>query len=247
MSMFEFPLNEKIRNYLRVEDLMAKIKLTSRSDNSHLQIQFFSHLFTLLDLLERIDIRNEVVKDLDLQERNLVHWSQHPNINNDALTATLESVIRARDSLKVSKKPGTELKSDEFLQSIRQRFAIPGATCSFDLPHLHFWLSQNEETRQQDIKQWLECINLVCDTINMLLSFLRQRARFIEYEATNGFFQNDADDKSTLIRIELAVKDNIYPTLSGNKYRYALRFIKNEDGKASATDANVKFKMAACK
>jgi cell division protein ZapD len=247
IGIYEFPLNEKIRNYLRVEDLMASVKLTANSDNARFHIQFFEHLFTLLDLLERIDIRTEVVKELDVQERNLVHWSQHPNIDDTALKSTLQAVIRTRDSLKAGKKPGTELKSDAFLQSIRQRFAIPGATCSFDLPQLHYWLNLSKETRQQNINEWLSFVALIDDAISMLLTFLRQRGQFVAQSAVNGFFQGDAEDKSELVRIRVDSDTGAYPTLSGNKHRYALRFMKIEDGNSVAVSDTIEFKMATCK
>ena len=32
-------------------------------------IQFFNDLFTLLDLLERLDVRNDILKDIDAQEK----------------------------------------------------------------------------------------------------------------------------------------------------------------------------------
>jgi cell division protein ZapD len=39
-----------------------------------------------------------------------------------------------------------------------------------------------------------------------------------------------------------------YPVLSGNKYRYAIRFtlfMPNENG-SSSTDADISFKLASC-
>ncbi len=247
MPVYEFPLNEKMRNYLRIEDLMANITLTSSSSSSRLHIQFFEHLFTLLDLLERIDIRSDVIKDLDVQERNLVLWSQHPNIDNTALSTTLKAVIQCREGLKTAGKPGTELKADGFLQSIRQRFAIPGATCSFDLPQLHFWLGKSDEERNKTITTWLSSVILVSDAISMLLDLLRQRSQFVDVMAKTGFYQGNADDKNVLIRIKMPPQATVYPTLSGNKYRYALRFMEMDAGQSIASGSEVTFSMAACK
>lgn len=247
MAVYEFPLNEKIRNYLRIEDIMATILLTAKPSESRLQIQFFEHLFTLLELIERIDIRADVVRDLDAHERNLVYWSQHPKIDDDALNTTLQAVIRLRDTLKTGKKPGTDLKTDVFLQSIRQRFAIPGATCSFDLPNMHFWLNQPEATRKADIDQWLESVNSLYEAIVILLSFSRQQAPFSTQIATNGFYQGDSENTYGLIRIKMPEIANAYPTLSGNKYRYALRFMHSTKGQAVPVESDINFDMAACK
>ena len=45
--------------------------------------------------LERLDIRNDVLKDIEVHEKNLVHWSQHPEIDTEALQAALQRILRA--------------------------------------------------------------------------------------------------------------------------------------------------------
>jgi cell division protein ZapD len=242
-SIYEFPLNERIRNYLRIEHLIARINVAAQHKEPNLQLVFFEHLFTLLDMLERIDVRTDIVKELDNQERNLVHWAQHPNIDNQALQQTLSQVIRTRDSLKAGKKPGTELKNDSFLQSIKQRFSIPGGTCSFDLPQLHFWLHQPTDKKQTLFTQWLSHIAPLKDGIDLLLSFLREAGVFTDATANNGFYQGDSEDKSELIRVKLADDSGVYPTLSGNKYRYALRFMDA----SGSVDRSIKFQLASCR
>ncbi|MAD10065.1 MAG: cell division protein ZapD, partial [Alteromonas sp.] len=124
-TVYEFPLKEKVRNYLRIEQLMGQLKLGAAGLDNGLSLYFFEQLFTLLDLFERIDIRTDIIKDLDGHEKNLVHWSQLPNIDNEALQQTLKTIINVRDQLKVSKKISAVLRDDKFLASIRQRFAIP--------------------------------------------------------------------------------------------------------------------------
>lgn len=73
-AVFEFPLKEKVRNYLRVEQLLGQLKITAKSEHSHLQLVFFEQLFQLLDLIERLDLRADLTKDLEAHEKNLVYW-----------------------------------------------------------------------------------------------------------------------------------------------------------------------------
>src|SRR5690606_21061224 len=134
-------------------------------------------------------------------ERNLVHWSQHPQIDNNALQATLRRIVNLRDQLKSARKIGGNLKDDKFLMSIRQRFSIPGATCSFDLPNLHFWLKQPRTIIHQDIDRWMLEFHLVHQAIDITLSFLRERGRLTDTVAEKGFYQGVADSKNELIRV----------------------------------------------
>lgn len=247
-AVFEFPLKEKVRNYLRVEQLMSQLKTGAQVQTAPVQMYFFDQLFILLDLFDRLDLRTDILKDLDAHEKNLVHWSQHPKINSDALDQALKSIIGLREKLKASKKFGLELREDKFLASIRQRFAIPGGACSFDLPNLHFWLNQPAEARQQDIADWLSSLTVLEDAIAISLSFLRERGNFQALEATNGFYQGVAEDKNELLRIRCQVDQGYFPTVSGNKYRYALRFMwfSPQAGQGPSVDQDISFSLAAC-
>ena len=247
-AVYEFPLNEKVRTYLRLEQLFKQLSQVKTADADWQFINFFEALFTLLDLLERLDIRNDVLKDIEAQEKNLVHWSTHPKIDTQALQATLQKILKIRDELKSAKKAGVSFKEDKFLASIRQRFSIPGGTCSFDLPNLHYWLKQPPEIKFKDVDEWLADLSLINQAIEICLSFLRERGRFSDVTANNGFYQGVADDKSELIRVYSQTDQGFYPILSGNKYRYAIRFMlftPNANG-GSAVEADVAFKIASC-
>ena len=247
-TVYEFPLKEKVRNYLRIEQLISQLKSGASVPSAQLQMYFFEQLFTLLDLFERIDIRTDIIKDLDAHEKNLVYWSQHPNIDSSALDQALKSILNIRDRIKTAKKFGSTLKDDKFLNSIRQRFAIPGGACSFDLPSLHYWMAQPNEDRQDLMKTWLLSLVDVEEAISICLSFLRERGSFSKVTAQNGFYQGVAEDKNELIRVRCATDEGYYPTLSGNKYRYALRFMwfMPDAGQSSSVDTPVEFAISAC-
>ncbi len=247
-TVYEFPLNEKVRTYLRLEQLFKQLDYAQNCSEDWQFINFFDCFFTLLDLLERLDIRTDILKDIEAHKKNLAHWSKHPKIDQDALSQAMNKIVELQNQLKNSNKIGSKLKDDRFLSSIRQRFSIPGATCSFDLPNLHFWLKQPEEKVQGDIKRWISEFSLIHQAIDITLSFLRERGRFENIVAAKGFYQGVADDKNDLIRIHCACDGNYYPTLSGNKYRYAIRFMffePDESGKV-AVDHDAEFRLACC-
>ncbi|GEA05439.1 cell division protein ZapD [Alteromonas sp. KUL42] len=247
-AVFEFPLKEKVRNYLRVEQLLGQLKMTATADLTSLQLIFFEQLFELLDLVERLDLRSDLTKDLEAHEKNLVYWSSHPQIDSSALEQALKTVLTLREKLKADRRFASVLKDDKFLSSIRQRFAIPGGTCSFDLPSLHFWLQQPLERRKYEISQWLGSLTLLDDAITVSLSFIRERSQFSNVVAENGFYQGVAEDSKELIRVKCRVDEGYYPTLSGNKYRYALRFMQFsvKEGQNSAVENDIQFHLSAC-
>jgi cell division protein ZapD len=248
IAIYEFPLCEKVRNYLRLEQLFKQLDHTSSSINECDSLYFFDVLFTLLDLLERLDVRTDFIRDIDVHEKNLVHWSSHPNIDTSALEGALKTLHRLLSELKRTNKLGSSLKDDRFLSSIRQRFSIPGGATSFDLPHLFCWLKQSQELRDSDIAMWVQQLSLVRENITLLMQFLREKGRFEEVVGANGFYQGVVTDKIDLIRVRCANSEGYYPILSGNKYRYGIRFmlLAPEQGASSGVPKEIKFEIACC-
>lgn len=247
-AVYEFPLNEKVRNYLRVEHLFNALHDPNKICKQHTEIQFFRDFFTLLDLIERIDLKTELVRDLKNYIIVLDAWLEFPDVDQDALNTTKNDVLDVLNRLKNTTRIGKELKADKFLTAIRQRFSIPGATCSFDLPKLHYWLSLEDEAKLADCQRWLSDLVLLEDCVNVALSFIRNRKSLSEENAPNGFYQGVADTKVELIRVEQAKNKGYYPTLSGNKYRYSIRFMRftPAENQSSSMEETITFKMAGC-
>lgn len=247
-TVYEFPLNEKVRTYLRLEQLFKQLHSARECTEDWQFVHFFDCYFTLLELLERLDLRSDILKDIDAHEKNLRLWAQHPKIDKEALDQALSKILELKAKLKSSKKIGVGLKGERFLLSIKQRFSIPGATCSFDLPNLHYWLKQSQKSIDDDIERWLSEFGLIQQAIEITLSFLRERGRFETIEANKGFFQGVADERNDLIRVHCSTEDNFYPTLSGNKYRYAIRFMNFEPDELGqvSIDKTINFKLACC-
>jgi cell division protein ZapD len=246
--VYEFPLNEKVRNYLRVEHLFTALSQPEKICEQHSEIQFFRDYFTLLELIERIDLRTELLRDLASYKSVLNAWKSYPNVDVGLIESQLKLVNTIVIKLKDSKRVGQELKSDRFLTAIRQRFSIPGATCSFDLPKLHFWLSLDKNTKQLNFNQWLAPLSVLKDAVATTMQFIRGRSELNEISVPNGFYQGIADNKVELIRVETAKDTQFYPTLSGNKYRYAVRFMKfsQQNNDSVSVDETVTFLMASC-
>ena len=138
-------------------------------------------------------------------------------------------------------RPGARLKEDRLLGSIRQRFSIPGGLCAFDVPQLHHWLATPAIARHQQMQLWLSDINLLMNAISLLLRLWRESGNFSEQVAVNGFFQDTAES-AELIRIRLTGTQQCYPTLSGHKNRFALRFLPTTEQQIG----DVPFQLACC-
>jgi len=251
VALYEFPLCEKVRNYLRLEQLFTQLKEaqpTQKSQSESQYLYFFEAFFKLIDMVDRSDLRTDFVRDIDAHERKLVHWSQHPNINSEALETALQNLHRLGSELKKNKKLGASLRDERFLSNIRQRFSIPGGVTSFDLPSLFCWLKQPEANKKADIDKWMTQLSLVDQSLSMLLSFLREKTGFQTIVSKSGFYQGTVEDKVELVRIQCTRADGIYPVVSGSRNRYGVKFmiLNAEFGTSDAVTDTVEFQLACC-
>ncbi len=246
VALYEFPLCEKVRNYLRLEQLFSQLRESKAAKSEHQYLHFLKLLFDTMDLIDRLDLRTDFLRDIDAQEKKLVYWSQHPDINTQALEQALKTLSKLSAEIKKNTKLGASLKNERFLQAIKQRFTIPsGATC-FDLPALFCWLKQDDEIKQEDTTNWLDQLKLIENALEMLLAFLREKAPFQEVETTNGFYQGSSEDKLDLIRVRMSETPNVYPVLSGSKSRYGIRFMQLNSEDASEALTSLRFDIACC-
>lgn len=244
--VYEHPLNEKIRTYLRVEYLFNQVNSLASLETEWQQQSFFSSLFALIDVLDRGDIRPDLIKDIERCETALVAWSKHPSVSDDKLQHMLQQAVTLQSELLRTGKFIAALKEDKFLSPIRQRFSIAGGTCYFDLPQLQYWFHLPHEQQQNNAQQWLHQIRLAQQAISFVLTFIRSRGQFSDISATNGFYQNNTE-QFELLRIVYSLQHGVYPTVSGNRYRYAIRFMQLcDDSGRSATDKEILFRLACC-
>ena len=80
--IFEYPLREQVRSFLRLESLFVQFdrnRLAIHSDN---HLHALKLLFEILEILERGDTRAELTKELARLSESFVKLKQYPNVNN---------------------------------------------------------------------------------------------------------------------------------------------------------------------
>jgi cell division protein ZapD len=244
--LYEHPLNERIRNYLKLEQLFVQAHSCAHADIHTSHQVFFNALFAIIDTLERCDIKGELIKDLEKLQQNLVIWSQSPEIDSSALEANLRETVRLICQLKANNQTWYQLKENKLLASLKQRFAIQGGNSSFDLPQLQFWLHQPTQQVANQIKHWLSLLDNIKNSFALVLKFIRLRSEFQCIETESGFYQ-DSGEGLLLLRIKVNESAQYYPTISGNKFRYSIRFMLpcEESGRRYSNQAT-KFQLARC-
>ena len=248
--LYEHPLNERIRNYLKLEQLFVQAEncfsYNSSDKTSVSQSIFFNALFAILDTLERSDIRGDLIKEVEKLEQNLIVWSKIPHVDTKVLDDNLHQAVKLICQLKGNSPTWWQLKEDKFLASLKQRFAIQGGNSSFDLPQLQFWLHRPKKEFNADIKRWLALLSQIRNALELILKFIRQRAEFVSISTESGFYQDNGENL-VLLRLRLPQEAQYYPTVSGNKFRYSIRFMLpcENNGRRYSNQAT-EFELAQC-
>lgn len=250
-NTFEQPLNERIRMCLRVETLMKRFHYFEALKGDW---SAYSALLTVLEmtaLLERGDLKQELMKELERQHGALKALTQHQEIDHSKLDLILSKQKHALDRLHtLDGKLGEHLKRNDFLVAIKQRTSIPGGSCDFDLPQLRFWLNREHEKRIADLGEWAAPYFELEQVIDLILTTIRDSAAARTVVAENGFYQKPLDPKqpTQLIRIGIATEQSIYPEISAGKHRYSVRFMQPSSGEAlpGQVKTNVEFLLSRC-
>jgi cell division protein ZapD len=243
IERYEHPLNEKTRTYLRIESLLRQGHQCAKfSDPQHYQVLFRS-LFDLLDIFDQIQLKAELLKDLDKLKLTYANWLNVPGVDQERLQGLLNELTIVHNEVMRAERMGTLLKEDRFLASIRQRFNLPGGTCCFDLPALHFWLHQPLEKRMSDANRWLNSLAPLNHALQQWLNLSRSSVQFKPQIARAGFFQSEAAE-ANIVRLHFSHHYGVYPMVSGHKNRFAIKFIHFETGQATTQD--IEFEVAVC-
>ena len=87
--LYEYPFNERIRTYLRLEHLFRRLgELIPRSHplDHHYAL---ATIFEVMDVAARADLKSDVLKDLDRQKQQLNAYRGNPGVEE----AVLDEVV----------------------------------------------------------------------------------------------------------------------------------------------------------
>jgi cell division protein ZapD len=246
---YEYPLSERIRTLLRLEDLYERAQyFTAQADPQQHQVALLC-LFEILEVAGRADLKSDLLQELERQKQSLESLRDNPDISQEALDRILWEIDRTSSKLfQMSGKVGQELRENDWLMGIKQRTSIPGGLCEFDVPSYHFWLHQSAEQHRHDLEQWLAPFLPIRDGIAIVLRLLRESGKVSKQTAVQGVYQQMmAGRVAQMLRIRLEPDYQCAPEISANKYALNIRFTTHEGGqRPKVIESDVEFELTFC-
>jgi cell division protein ZapD len=246
---YEYPLSERIRTLLRLEDLYERLDYFLEKNEPLQHHVALLTIFEIYEVASRADLKSDLLQELERQKQSLDALRGNPEISEQALENVLRQIDQAASRLyQTSGKLGQELRENEWLMSIKQRTNIPGGICEFDLPSYHYWLHLPPEQQRRDIETWLAPFLPIRDAIDIVLRLLRASGKSTRQVAPQGTYQQMmAGRVAQMVRLRLAREYQCVPEISANKYALNIRFTTQagmQRPKASETD--VEFELTFC-
>jgi cell division protein ZapD len=248
--LYEYPLNERIRTYLRLQQLFSRLGQLIGRDQALDHHFALTTLFEIMEVGARSELKSEVLKDLERQKQVFSAYRGNPAISEKALDGLIAQLDRHFEALNhVAGKMGQSLTDHDFLMALRSRVAIPGGTCEFDLPAYHAWQHHDAASRSRDLAQWTLPLAPWAQAIQQLLQMLRDSGSSQKVMATSGQLQQNLPQGRTfqLLRLKIDPALGITPEISCNRLLVVIRMMRQlSDGKLVATTDDVPFEMTFC-
>ncbi len=249
MITYEYPLNERIRTLLRLEDLYDRVSFFLGEQDPHGHHACLTGMFEILEVASRADLKSDLLQELDRQRTFLEALRSNPAISEEKLNGVLKEIASAfADLHATSGKTGQGLRENEWLMAIKQRVGIPGGTSEFDLPSYHHWLHHPASRRRADLEGWLKQLLPVHAALAIVLRVLRESGRSASLIAFQGVYQQTpAERPAQMLRLSLANELACVPEISANKYALNVRFLLPEGvQKTRVYEHDVPFELAFC-
>jgi cell division protein ZapD len=248
---FEQPLTERMRTFLRIELLHRQARFHSEATTELSARAAISNLLEILAILNRGDIRTDVMKELDRQSEILISFSCQPGVDPTRVQVFVNELRALQEGLAdCGPKLIGPLQECDFLNNIKHRSLIPGGTCMFDLPDYAYWLRLPYEERSKELLGWLMIIRPICDAVEQVLWLIRETNEPTKQSAVHGMHQHNIERKTSpnLVRVLLPMEGGIYPQISAGKHRFTIHFVRwqGTNKRPIPVEEEISFLLALC-
>jgi cell division protein ZapD len=248
---YEFPLNERIRIFIRIEQLFQQLSHFLTGESIWDKRAAIDILLDILMIFSRNDLKSEILKELKRLSSTLSQISNNEDVDSPKLEQILTKLNHISKVLYSDDgKIGINVMASDLFQSISQRSTIPGGTCSFDLPAFHYWLQQDTQTQFKEIDQWTKPFTTIRTAIDLILIFIRSSSLGENQVAQAGFYQQSLKQSQPFQLLKITVDRSIpcFAEISGGKHRFSVRFMipSTNGSRPIQTTKDIPFNLTCC-
>ncbi len=248
-TVFEHPLNERVRNWLRLEELCDRFRLLTGRESRTDHMFAVLALFDVVELVTRVDVKTDLLQELERQRQFWIAQDGNPMVSVEALQNFVVTIERITSGLRQQVgRAGQHLRDIDWLAAVRQRAVVPGAMCEFEQPYFRVWLDGAPAARVADLEQWFAPLAALQEAAQWLLKLLRESAPSETLRADSGQFQRSVISARPpqLVRIGVSDVYRLAPEVSANRYQIGVRFFRVDSTAREVSTEPVVFSLQQC-
>ena len=246
--VYEFPLVERIRFFLRYETLIeaANRRFKHKDDIATLQ-----SLNRLLLFIGNHDLKRELLHQLEQQNEILSGFSKIKGADQEKLSQWADKNSAALERFYEFRMPSGDYRNHHFLASALRQLSLQSGISSFDFPELLAWRQLPWEQRGAMLAQWLEPLRQFAAGVDTCLELTRQSGDFAKNIAKQGYYSMNPANSSLalqMVRIRLPAGTSRHPIVSTGAQMLTVHFMEPGDfsDAPARTSEDVEFDMAYC-
>jgi cell division protein ZapD len=227
VSLYEEPVQEKIRKFIKIEFLLNKIYYFKSKDNKSENYVALLALCELYEILSRSDIKSELIREIETQNSYFEKIKEIPQADSSKLNSVLE-----KQNLLLKSIYNIESNYLDYLEhDILFKTILKNCFTQLQPPSIDFWLSRDILIRETQIDLWLEPLIFIKRSIDFILEVIRKSGRFEDRMAEKGFFIEKLDIKKNILLIRVTLTSDLYyyPQISVGKQRLTIMFMTKDD------------------
>ncbi|WP_038369230.1 cell division protein ZapD [Brackiella oedipodis] len=250
LIIYEYPCNERIRSFLRLEYLFQRLFSLRSENGAESERMLLATLFDLIEVTERGDVRSSLLQEIDKQKETLQSYRSRPESDPTVIDQVMVTLSRAYLDLHQSSKIGSTARESEWLSKLKNRFSISGGTSGVEFPAFQAWQAGPKEARDHCIEHWVSSFIPLYNAITEMLNLIRA-AGSTEIGNTNeeGIYEKKLSGQPyQLVRMWLPSDSMVFPEVSINKHVAFVRLIQlGHDCEIKVINRVFSFKLAFCK
>ena len=227
VSIYEEPVQEKIRKFIKIEFLFNKLFYFKHKENKNDNYIALLALCELYEILSRSDIKSELIREIENQNHYFKKIKEIPEANSEKLSSILE-----KQKVLLQLIHGIESNYLEYLENdILFKTIAKNSINPLQPTSVEFWLSRDIVLRENQINLWTEPLLFIKKSVDFILEVIRKSGRFEDKLAEKGFFIEKLDPKKNILLIRITLTSDLYyyPQISVGKQRLNIMFMSKDD------------------
>lgn len=246
--VYEHPMSDLMRIAMRLEQLLMAMDHEIKSSSPWSSRHALRCLMEILYVTDRTDLRTKIAQAMQMHIETINPLLNKEGVDPKKCLALLTELKAHADFLHHQHgKFGQDCRNSHFLSPLNNQ-SQPGSLNDLAHPSYQLWLKQTAAKRQNDLKTWREAFEPLHRMIHRLLQLTRDQGVYASHQTHNGFFQMALPNRPIqMIRIQVPLNLNVFPTISVGRHRLSVRMMQNNgDEKATQSNGDITFKLACC-